>query len=92
MDMDPAGQAPLHIHSRRERSRMLVKGFKAQLATHGWVICELKFKRYHEPASAMSLFMTRLLCRRLGAGPSSPILARLHPLRRVAPISGAHVA
>jgi hypothetical protein len=35
--------------------------------------------------------MTRLLCMRLGAGPSSAILESLHTVRRVAPVSGEHL-
>jgi hypothetical protein len=39
----------------------------------------------------ISLSMTRLLCMRLGAGPSSAILESLHTVRRVVPISGEHL-
>jgi hypothetical protein len=39
----------------------------------------------------INLSMTRLLCMRLGAGPSSATLESLHTVRRVAPISGEHV-
>jgi hypothetical protein len=35
--------------------------------------------------------MTRLLCMRLRAGPSSATLVNLHIVRRVAPISGEHL-
>ena len=35
--------------------------------------------------------MTRLLCMRLGTGPSGTTLESLHIVRRVAPISGEHL-
>jgi hypothetical protein len=39
----------------------------------------------------ISCFKTRLLCMRLGTGPSGAILESLHTVRRVAPISGEHL-